>query len=63
MRQGEKYWTYFIDECSDFWQIHEAIFRGDFVDNTRVSEGRVYSSKSEAEHAAERANAKRRANQ
>ena len=49
MKSGERYWTLYFNEKTKYVQICEAIWRDDLVDRKREKEGRIFSSRKEAE--------------
>ena len=49
MSLGEKYWTVYCNSRTHYVQVIQATWYGDFVDMRREREGRIFSTKVEAE--------------
>lgn len=48
---NEKYWTYYLNPKTQFDQVIESVWTGGFVDQIRLKEGRIYTTKQIADTA------------
>ena len=46
-----RYWTFFINSQTGWWQVIEVLWKGDMVDLRRARGGHIYTNKKEATRA------------